>query len=331
MSATLKWKSRLLSSSVPLEYEVARTLTEHQFAVDADYAYSRMDGDSSKDFSVDISATAYPPYRGEKILAEIHLLIECKHRHENTKWLFFPDPNTDEFATFRLGSTVRAVDEFSSTFFRSMATAKFDELGTVCLKGVEIDLSTGSVHDSEIRHGLYQLQFALPRLLSEAVTFNLRNLAEDRHPFFFCPILLTTASIHVAKAETSVRSVEAATALEDISAEEPFVLLHLDSTPEFEDHRARACERLSALAEEPFVLELDEIRKAGGAHHFELPSTKCANLADKNGGKFMEYFSQVVICQQSYLPTLISRIKDASGNAIRTRRRPRARVPRAQA
>ena len=143
----------------------------------------------------------------------------------------------------------------------------------------------------------------------------------------FCPILLTTASIHVAKAETSVRSVETATALEDISVEEPFILLHLDSTPEFEEHRARACSRLSELAQEPFILELDEFRKAGGAYPHELPSTICSNLADKSGGKFMEYFSQVVVCQQSYLPTLIRRIKEASGDAIRNKRRTRAKAP----
>jgi hypothetical protein len=52
-----KWKSNLLSTSLPLEYEVARTLVTKGFAVEADYTYGRdAESGQSKDFSVDILA-----------------------------------------------------------------------------------------------------------------------------------------------------------------------------------------------------------------------------------------------------------------------------------
>jgi hypothetical protein len=51
-----KWKSNLLSSSLPLEYEIAKTLVTKGFVVEADYTYGR-DAESGqpKDFSVDMT------------------------------------------------------------------------------------------------------------------------------------------------------------------------------------------------------------------------------------------------------------------------------------
>jgi hypothetical protein len=55
-----KWKAGLLSSSVPLEYEVAKILAKEAFAVSADYSYLRRDEQGiEKEFSCDIEATAY--------------------------------------------------------------------------------------------------------------------------------------------------------------------------------------------------------------------------------------------------------------------------------
>ena len=169
MSEPGKWKSKLLSSSVPMEYEVARVLVERGFAVDADYSYARDDAGITKGFSVDIRATGYPPFRGNKLLTTIELLVECKHRHRSNKWLFFRDPNTEDMSPFTLGYTIRAVDRFSPAFFSPGSTVSFDEEAIFCIKGVEVDTSNGNVHDTEIKHGLAQLQYALPRLLTDSI------------------------------------------------------------------------------------------------------------------------------------------------------------------
>lgn len=70
-----KWKSKLLSSSVPMEHEIARTLVDAGFSVQADYSYARVDTTDSaavKDFSVDILARAFSPFDEEHIL---HLFL----------------------------------------------------------------------------------------------------------------------------------------------------------------------------------------------------------------------------------------------------------------
>jgi hypothetical protein len=62
MSSSGKWKSKLISSSLPLEFEVAKFLVSQGFSVSADYTYARDDSGIVKDFSVGLQATAYLPF-----------------------------------------------------------------------------------------------------------------------------------------------------------------------------------------------------------------------------------------------------------------------------
>lgn len=205
MSASNKWKSKLVSSSFPLEFEVAKKLVKHGFSITADYVYARNDSGVIKDFSVDLAATAYLPFSNpNSINSKISLLVECKQRHQNVKWLFFPDPNRPNLSPFTLGYTIRAVDEFSRKFFKPNTTVEVDIDVPCCYKGVEIDegnnnksdqqkdndkqKDTSRVYDSELKHGVSQLQYALPRLSSDLVLINF-----DELPFLICPILLTTS------------------------------------------------------------------------------------------------------------------------------------------
>ena len=43
MSESSKWKSKLLSSSAPMEYEVSKLLVNKGFSIHADYSYTRFD------------------------------------------------------------------------------------------------------------------------------------------------------------------------------------------------------------------------------------------------------------------------------------------------
>ena len=310
-----------------MECEVAKTLVEYGFAVDADYAYSREDGGVEKDFSVDIRATGYPPYRRNSLLASVELLVECKHRHRGNKWLFFPDPNEPDMSPFGLGHTLRAVDRFSWHFLPRQSTVSFDQDAIFCLKGVEIDTSNGSVHDSEIKHGLLQLQYALPRLLTDSIRFNVQNGEEDSFPFFFSSILLTTSSLLVADRGISMSAVEAADSLEQIAKPAPWVVVHSDSTPDFERHRSKTRSPLATLAKSDWVARLDDLRRSRGEEEFWLPSTRCAALAARDGERFFEYFSQSVVCSYESFPALIQVIKNITNKAAKARR-DRAPAPR---
>lgn len=182
----MKWKDKLISSSFPLEYEASKILVKNHFAIDGDYSYSRDDLGTTKDFSVDISAMGYIPYTNEnKISASINILVECKQRRESVKWLFLQDANKDEMSSFVLGYTLNAVDQFSKSFIKSNATIELDENTPLCYKGIEIDIDDGRVYDNEIRHGLHQLQYAMPRLLKDNIYNNLSIHEEENVPFFY--------------------------------------------------------------------------------------------------------------------------------------------------
>ena len=162
-----KWKDNLLSSSLPLEFNVAKILVSKGFWVNSDFAYARNDTGIVKDFSVDIEATAYPPFTDpNKIDASLTLLVECKYRSPNIKWLFMPEPNIGDFSPFTLGCTIRKIDEFSSYIIDENKTAEFDNNFPISYKGTEIDFGNQSVHDNELKHGIAQLQYALPRLFT---------------------------------------------------------------------------------------------------------------------------------------------------------------------
>lgn len=325
MSESSKWKSKLLSSSVPLEYQVAKLLVADGFSIQADYSYSREDDGVRKDFSIDVLATAYTPFGDENtITSSLSLVIECKHRQRDNKWLFFPDPNDNAYSPFTLGHTIRAVDEFSRLFLPENATVRFDESATFCYKGVEVDLSTGAAHDAEIRKGLSQLQFALPRLVKESILFNVSNHEEDNVPFFYCPILVTTSEILVAKKEVSLEAVEAATSIYDIAERSPYVVVNQDIGPDFSRHQARECEVLGRYADSEAIHKISAARVRGGEYIHMLPSAICQDLASQDGPPLHWLFSQYVVCSLDSLPALIRSIKAVTSKASRAiRQKPR--------
>ena len=332
MSTSLKWKSKLLSSGLPLEYEAASLLAAKGFAVSADYAYARNDSGLTKDFSVDIHARAFPPFSDpNEISAELDLLVECKHRHSNVTWLFMPDPNKEDFSPLTGGYTLRSIDMFSRWFLPSGGTADFEREMEMCYKGMEIDGSDGRVYDSEIKHGLSQLQYALPRLLSDTALFNIYSHPDDNVPFLICPILLTTASLLVAARTLTRDKVQAARDVSDLGKQVPYLISYSDTGPDFDNHRQRACAGLIALHDNPTAQAINEHRLKNGEYSFRAPIVYGRSLGSGSGGRFPELFSQFVVCNVSHFADLVTRIRQIVSRTTRARavvktllRRPRS-------
>jgi hypothetical protein len=325
MSSSTKWKSKLVSSSLPLEFEIAKSLVTHGFSVHADYTYARDDSGVVKDFSVDLQAIAFLPFSNpNKITAQLELLVECKQRHSNVKWLFFPDPNRPGFSPITLGRTIRTIDSFSKKFFRSNVTAYFDEQAPHCYKGIEVDESDGRVYDSEMKHGISQLQYAIPRLISEVALFNLRSHSEDNIPFIICPILLTTAELLVARNNLTTNMVEGATSLTDIAKSAPYLILYSDYGPDFEKHCIRECLQLGQIDSKEFY-DIERYREQNGEYSFYLPSFLKKSLAEGMRSTLVEYFTQFVVCQVSSFDILMADIKKIASKAARTLCKQRSR------
>lgn len=316
------WKDNLLSSSVPMEFEVSKLLVKHGFSTSADYSYLRHGAQGKDDFSVDLHASIYLPYRRpNEITAEFHLLIECKHRHRNNKWLFFPDPNPGDFSPFTLGHTLRVIDDFAPVMLESQPSVAFDKRASFCLKGVEIDLNNGNVYDAEIRRGLTQLQYALPRLVTEVIEWNLGMLPKECYPFLFCPILLTTSDILVAKTNTTVASVEGAETLTDLATPVPWVVVYCEQTQDFQRHRQTACEPLSELVESRATHWIDTVREEAGIPDYALPSAACEELAGEfSRARLSKYFGQFIVCSLTHFEPLLNKLKAVASKTDKTRK-----------
>ena len=84
-------------------------------------------------------------------------------------------------------------------------------------KGLEINLSKGDAHDAEIKRGINQLQYGLPRLISEEIHDQVLGHADDVKPFFVLPILVTTAELRVLKKGMTLNKVRNADSVDDIT------------------------------------------------------------------------------------------------------------------
>lgn len=105
------WKTHLLASDAALEFLVSRTLVEAQFSTNSNMFSSGVKGD---DRPISINAVGFTPFgNADLITSDVSLHIDCQMRENTASWLFFPDTNQRDFSEYTLGTTIRAIDEFS--------------------------------------------------------------------------------------------------------------------------------------------------------------------------------------------------------------------------
>jgi hypothetical protein len=313
MSNNQKWKDKLLSSSFPLEYEAMKLLAGDGFSVSSEFSYSRLDGDIRKDFSVDIDALDFTPFGNpNEVTSYVHFLVECKYRKVGTNWLFLPDPNNDEYSSFTLGQTIRAVDNFTKLKFSPNCVTSFDDKEELpfCLKGVEIDIVNSAAHDGQIKHGLSQLQYALPSMFERLITHSSFPMPDDAIPFFICPILLTSAPLFVANTDFSMSAVKDSNCIEDIAHEVPYLVTYQDISPEFTEHCQNEFESKLRFNLK-HLEEIGNYRSSLGEYDFDLPINFIESLIQGRTSELKGSFTQYIVCNWDHFPLLIKDLKEA--------------------
>ncbi len=231
----MKWKSKLLSSGLPLEQEAINRLHKLGFYVDGELPYTRYGLNEHTDGSIDVSAHAYLP-DGDDFSAQLIALVECKYRHDEKVWLFTNDPNNDpDFSP----SSPHGLRSFSS-----LTTYNYDQkslLQLCCeppsvLKGMELNLKSGEAQDKDIKHAVNQLRYALPTTLLKYAFVNGNCHPEDSQPFFILPILVTNAELRVASDNFSIQVSRDANSLDDFSEKVDWVDLYSGYTDSFKFH-----------------------------------------------------------------------------------------------
>ncbi|MCP4350791.1 MAG: hypothetical protein GY795_35445 [Desulfobacterales bacterium] len=322
MPDNLKWKKGLLSSGMPLEFEAASILVSKGFAVNSDFKYTEVnDFGVVKDSSVALHASSDTPFSdSDKTAAHIDLLASCRHRRPDAAWLFMPDLNKPDFSPATRGNTIRVIDNFSPYTIESDAAITFDTDLPVCQKGIEIDLETGDSSDSVFRQGLVQLQYAIPRLLTENALLYLSLLPEQNLPFIFCPILLTTAQLFVINKDTTTDQIEACSEIHDIAAQVPYLIMYSDYGPDFEAQCIRECRRLKVLQKSDKAMAVEQKRARHYKSQHNLPFTIIEALTSGDRYYLNTFFTQFIICSNKNFQTLVDAIKKTAESALRTQK-----------
>lgn len=282
------WKKGLLSSGVPLEHQVARRLTEADFFVSADFSYSRIEGTSSKDHSVDIEAV-FVDSDDDQITYSINLLVECKHRSRDKSLVFFPDPN-DEFSPIAAGQALVTFDWLNPYRVDKSKIEEFEENLPVTIKGVEV--SENGTDPNAVRHGLEQLRYATPAYLKGEFEFEISNGPEDIPVVFFARILVTNAPIRLFDSDATIEQIERADRLEDLASEHPVIIAISGHGPDYADHFRRTFNSsFSSSMSEP-------------ARHLRSRLLRAGKIF--RGGEDPSYFIEELVSGTRYLRRSIS-------------------------
>ncbi|QTA86329.1 hypothetical protein [Desulfonema magnum] len=321
MTDNMKWKNALLSSGMPLELEAAKILTTNGFTVHSNYKYDQGDSRFVKDISVDLHAKAYPPFSdSDGITAQVELLVECRQRHSDATWLFLPDLNKPDFSPVTLGNTLRVIDKFSSYVIESDAAVAFDADMPICQKGLEIDMVKGDADESAFRHGLSQLQYALPRLLTENVLSYIEVQPDKNIPFLFCPVFLTNSQLFVLNKDTTSEQIQACSEIREIATESPCLVMYLDYTRDFEFQCISEVSRLKGLQRSDKAMVIERKKASYYETRFNLPFTIIESLITADRYYLNAFFTQFIICTSHYFPTLVNTIKKTAESALETRK-----------
>jgi len=335
--ATKKWKKGFLSSGFPLEFETAKILVKNRFKFEPDYCYERLEAGQPKDFSVDLQGRlCFPTSKPNELTAGLELLVECKYRTPNSTWVFLPDVNISDLPLGH-GSTIRAIDDFSFCRVSNMPLYYFAASISLCYKGTEIDLSNGTHHESEIRHGISQLQYALPRLIVEEILFEVSRHPEDVIPFFVLPILVTTAELRVLRQGTTLGKVEKTRILEDITKKVPYLVLFNPLSEDFIAHAKREFKRLDDISNYKNVADIEKrLRKSGiykntknisdfeklsgTVYELNLPSSIGRSLAKGEHYKLSTLCTEFLVCSFDTLPEVLNQVKQVIRASLRKRK-----------
>ncbi|WP_343523840.1 hypothetical protein [Pedobacter sp.] len=212
------WKDYLLKSGLPLEFEVKKFLDSKGCISKVDYTYLRNnEHDQSTEFSYDIDSSYI---KGDHFM---DLMIECKYRHESTKWVFLPE-------SYRSIDGIYETDFMhKSDHFNDGNRKKIDfpvSFGPLCDKGIE--LTSDGANPKTITQAISQLSYAMVNKIISGMDHQSNELLRTNFKntiFYSIPVIITTAKLYRIKEDIDIQTIKSAQDISEISTNEPYLVI----------------------------------------------------------------------------------------------------------
>ena len=210
------WKNYLLSSGMPLEYSVIKELSRLGIYNLYEFNYERKNESGfDTEFSVDIRAS-----NDSEFGLMSSLMIECKYKHDGTKWIFSPSHLENSSLTIPFVP----IDYFTiEKVSPDLLKENFYLPDDVCYKGIEI--FNNGANPSSIREATHQLKYSVPDVIIDRTTFQLSHRLEIRKPDLVICLVVTTAELWQMDRDSNILSIRESDALENIAVRKKMVVL----------------------------------------------------------------------------------------------------------
>lgn len=217
------WKDLLLSSGLPLEYSVKKILEDLHIYSPDEYYYERLNEKGLPTyFSVDIHALKRLTDFDNDYQSQLELLIECKYRYNNVKWIFSPQ---SEGMFLSKWQAFNPLDTLSKDKIIDR-----DHLSNFCKnyqfyrKGIEI-LDNDS-NPKSIEQGINQLKYAVINRIVDSLKLDITTGYRDSIHMIL-PVLVTTAELWGLKPDVTLDEVKLTNNPEDISEKKDIIFLYV--------------------------------------------------------------------------------------------------------
>jgi hypothetical protein len=249
------WKDALLSSGLPLEYEVKRYLEAKGCLPRVGYPYLRANEFRiPREFSYDLDATVFQ--NGYCV----DLMVECKYRNPAVRWIWtaenYGGPNELHPNDF-----LHPIEAFGNRHFPFGAGFFPSHLGPACSKGVE--LFPDGPSEAGISEAISQLAYAFGAQLADAVRHQAFGMIPGISIYCHIPIIVTTAPMFRMREDASIATIKAANDIEEVSTVEDVVVLRYSPGPELVTHTR-------AVFDQTFHNERPELAAALGNENKDL-------------------------------------------------------------
>lgn len=284
------WKEYLFRSGLPLENDVRRVLDEFGCFSSYEYSYLKQDENQlQKEFSFDIDSSYI------KGCHFFELMVECKYRHETTKWIFTP-AKYGGFKELHELDFLHAQDFFVETKFPYRSTFPI-QLGPACGKGVEIT-STGT-NEKSIVQAVNQLAYAFAPKVSSAIEHQVFDLLAGEHIFYHVPIIVTTAHLFRLNDDVDMEAIKGAKDIEDVAEEHDLLVMNNDigmqlqqyNSEQFSNFRERIGDDLLTKKNKSFAENMDHFFNVMAT--FYCPSSILVLRHDESRSSYKKLFDLI--------------------------------------